>query len=122
MGDRYLTLMVYAYSRDAGGRMTDLPISFSEWEPTLAGFESTRTSFYGSKETKALGLRILPLLAKESMLYIEGEELNELKNEVEILLRNLTASDDYWYFRLKNILLAIETAKAHNGNAGVAIG
>ena len=116
-----MTLKVHAYVRDSDGGMEFLPVPSSEGAPELAGFESTRYTFYGSEEAKKLGLKILPTLAEVYGVHIEGETLNELKKEVEILLKCLSAVDEYWPFRLNNILRAIEVAKAHAPDGCVVI-
>ena len=112
-----MTLMVCAY-RLAKGEWIDLDVpSPLGGEPTLAGLEATRFNFYGSDKAKRLGLKILPQLATNN-IYAEGmEELDALRAEVKILFDNLDSSDDYWPFRLGNILRAIECAKQY-GDAG----
>lgn len=116
-----MTLSVKAYIRDRDGQVVYLPIPSSGGNPHLAGFESTRYTFYGSKEAKKLDLSILPLLAEQYGVHIEGKKLDQLKEEVETLLKNLPVSDDYWPFRLNNILRAIEVAKAHAPDGCVVI-
>jgi hypothetical protein len=116
-----MTLTVHAYVRDSDGEMEFLPVPSSEGAPELAGIESTRYTFYGSVEARKLGLTILPMLAEVYGVHIEGENLNELQNEVETLLKSLSAPDEYWPFRLNNILRAIEVAKAHAPDGCVVI-
>jgi hypothetical protein len=89
--------------------------------PTLAGFESTRYTFYGSEESKSLGLTILPTLAHTD-IYAEGlDQLNALEAEVRILFDKFGPSESYWHFRLGNILRAIEAAKQYGELGRVVI-
>jgi len=112
-----MTLMVCAY-RLANGEWIDLDIPCpSGGEPTLAGFEATRFNFYGSDKAKRLGLTILPQLARGNICAEGTDELYALRAEVQILFDSLDPSDDYWPFRLGNILMTIETANKY-GNAG----
>ena len=115
-----MTLMVCAH-RLANGEWIDLDVPCpSGGEPTLAGFEATRFNFYGSDKANGLGLKILPQLAKDN-IYAEGiEELDALQAEVQILFDSLDSSDDYWPFRLGNILRAIDCAKQY-GDCGRVI-
>ena len=90
----------------------------------LAGFESTRVSFYGSEHARKLGLVLLPMLAQQD-IHASGADLAILERETRLLLDNLEATTDhgYWSFRLNNILEAIRLAKSvANGVGQVYIG
>jgi hypothetical protein len=65
-----------------------------EWETPasphneLAGFESWRTSVWGSEAVKQLGLTLLPSLAVRD-LYVSGQALDDLDEEVRTLQDSL---------------------------------
>lgn len=86
----------------------------------LAGFESTRLSFYGSEYARSLGLVLLPTLAHGD-IYASGDDLAMLEREVRLLLDNLDPAADraYWSFRLNNILEAVRVAKAVSDGLGI---
>ena len=113
-----MSLLVNAYRIDANGRWIDLPADQNNYD--LAGFESTRRTFYGSEKSIQLGLKILPELAHND-IYAKGEEqLDALGAEVSVLRNSLDPSDDHWHFRLGNILRAIQLAKPY-GDAGMVV-
>ena len=116
-----MSLSVNAYHIDANGKWIDLETGPPEGPNyTLAGFESTRHTFYGSEKSIQLGLTILPGLANGD-IYAKGEkQIAALNAEVKVLLENLDPSDDYWQFRLGNIIRAIEAAKPY-GDAGMVV-
>jgi len=113
-----VTLSVYARKMLPDGTMVDL----APTEPynELAGFESTRLSFYGSAYVRSMGLVLLPKLAHAN-IHVSGDELELLEREVRILLDKLDSAElrEYWSFRLKNILEAIRLAKAVSDGVGI---
>jgi hypothetical protein len=93
----------------------------------LAGPESWRRAIYGSLTLQKLGLRQLSILV-EGDLYAEGDDLKELKSEVEqiqsqieTLSIELKIDPKSLGFRLDNILAAIHVASLER-NGGVYIG
>jgi hypothetical protein len=114
-----------------------------EWEtPTPpssehAGFESWRTSVWGSASARGLGLRILASLAKGD-LYVSGQRLAELDAEVKQLQASLRSfvdellaqgvhivanADPYEtiQLRLSNIAEAVRLARAIPDGAGEVV-
>lgn len=86
----------------------------------LAGHEVKRWEFYGSEKSKSLGLMMLPSLAYGD-IYAKGpKQLSALEAEVQILFDKFGQTDDYWHFRLGNILRAIEVAKPY-GEQGMVV-
>ena len=121
--DNIMSLLVNAFRRGDKGEMIFLDPSDHSQE--LAGFESFRTTFYGSQTARNFGLRLLPSLA-EADLYVEGRELASLREEAELVLQNINLFTDEaaadWEvldLRIKNILGAIDRARQANG--GVVI-
>lgn len=117
-----MTLSVYPYKRNDNLEIEYLtvPPEYSE----IAGLEATRWSFWGSNRVRDIGLLQLPKLTSED-IYAEGDELPQLKKEIETLQRRLAdicneREQEYWQFILSNILAAIQIAEANNG--GVYIG
>jgi len=87
----------------------------------LAGFESWRSSVYGSAAVRRRGGRFLPQLA-EADLVLEGDDLIAFKEECALLLRDVVglSSDlnvdvESLGFRLSNIAAATEQAIAVRG-------
>lgn len=113
-----VTLSVYAKEKLPDG--TTVELVPTEPHNELAGFESTRWSFYGSEYTRSLGLVLLPTLAHAN-IHASGDELDVLEREVRILLDHLDFVEDrtYWSFRLNNILEAVRRAKAVLDGRGV---
>jgi hypothetical protein len=60
-----------------------------EHHEMLAGFERCRSQLYGAAIAKALGCVLLPKL-KEMDIYAVGPELGVLKNDVQLLLDNIS--------------------------------
>ena len=118
-----MSLLVNAYTRDNGGEMVILePNDHSE---ELAGFEVFRKTFYGGQTARSLGLRLLPVLA-ETDLYAEGQDLDVLQAEAELVLQNVDrfvdeaeAAAETLRFRVQNILNATMRARAENGGVVV---
>jgi len=78
-----MTLNVNVYQHDEAGEMI-----FHDTEDhadTMAGFEVCRTSLYGSELAHSLGLVLLPSLAGAN-IYASGEEVMQLKAEVEVII------------------------------------
>ena len=117
-----MTLSVNAYYIDSDGNEVDIAFPSESTANNVAGFESCRNTFYGSDQVKELGLNLLPLLKNQAVIYAEGDELETLQSEINILLSNLEKFDEiYWGFRLNNILTAIKLAKNFK-NGRVSIG
>ena len=92
-----------------------------EGAASIAGFESTRTTLWGSRACVELGAVFLPRLAKQD-LWVWPHELERFRAEVDHLLKNVellaagTRYDvDYISFRLGNFrsaaLLALGTGR-----------
>jgi len=109
-----VTLTVDAFKLDEDGGFVWLPL-----QSDLAGFNSARHNFYGSKAARDAGLTLLPSLREIVPLTVIGPDLELLRREVQIL-RTLVKTDqaEYWNFRLDNILLAIEEAEKHGPSSG----
>jgi hypothetical protein len=106
-----MSLIVSPYKR--------LPDGSTEWlnvanhSAELAGFESTRQTFWGSATTKALGLSLLSTLASGD-IWAEGADLDLLEAEIATLSRHLDLFPDqqaYWRVRLANVITAIQIAR-----------
>ena len=83
-----MSLSVNVYTTDDDGKMVmHDPKEYSE---TLAGFESYRTTLYGGELAKKLGFKVLPTLASTN-IYAKGQEVNKLKLEAEIMMREASA-------------------------------
>lgn len=112
-----MTLCVDAYTRDENGKAIALPL-----QSDLAGFESTRQTFYGGERAIAAGLVLLPTLANQSQVDVSGPELLILRKEVELLKAGLSVEEmAYWNFRLNNILAAIDAALPYGDKGFVSI-
>lgn len=99
----------------------------------VAGPEVWRTTVYGSYEARSLGLTLLPTLAKHD-INVQGEELNRLGEEINILIQNvvlfaaippplvraMNEERDEILARFANIANAVTEAQELNG--GVEIG
>jgi hypothetical protein len=81
-----MSLLVHAFIYDENKEMQFIEKDRSD---ELAGFESCRKKFYGNAISKALDLKILPTLAVESNLFVCFDDLQDLKEEVELMLNNL---------------------------------
>ncbi|WAS97965.1 hypothetical protein [Nannocystis punicea] len=117
-----MTLITHAYVREADGGMRTL-----DAEPPrndLAGPERWRVTVYGSDAARALGLTLLPTLATEDV-YAEGEELDVLEREIQVMLANTARWPaiglEQLRFRFFNILEAIRLARAE-AHGGVYVG
>jgi hypothetical protein len=118
-----MSLIVCPYKRLADGSVEWLNVA--EHGSELAGFESTRQTFWGSDTTKALGLLLLPMLASAD-IWAEGADLDLLETEIDILCSHLDLFPDqqeYWQIRLANVRKAVQSAKQlRDGQGGVYIG
>jgi hypothetical protein len=116
--DDPMSLIVLAQKRLPDGSTEDLIPTPPHND--LAGFESTRLSFYGSERARNLGLVLLPVLAHQD-IHASGADLAILERETRLLLDNLDVATDhaYWSFRLNNILEAIRLAKSVTNGVGV---
>ena len=87
-----MSLSVDVYTTDDNGEMVlHDPKDYSE---TLAGFESYRTEVYGSELAMRLRFKVLPTLASTD-IYAKGQEVNKLKTEAEIMMREASAFAEY---------------------------
>lgn len=118
-----MSLLVNAYRRNDAGEMVFLDPDDGSKE--LAGFEVYRKTFYGGEAAQSLGLRLLPSL-RETDLYVEGEDLNKLQSEAQLVAQNIQlfvaeAGDNAEGLlpRIRNILDAIDRARKDHG--GVVI-
>ena len=87
-----MSLLVHSYILDENGKMV-FPDRENASE-TLAGFEDYRTTLYGGEVAKRLGFKVLPTLASTN-IYAKGQEVNQLKAEAEIMMREAAAFAEY---------------------------
>ncbi|MCN9242663.1 hypothetical protein NGF19_17990 [Streptomyces sp. RY43-2] len=119
-----LCVDVYVVGEDDQMRVLDVPASASD----LAGFESWRTTVWGSDAVRALGARFFPALATGELVTVAPDEVDEFLGECALIRRNLEhvtpAADSTQSHathvqqisqRLKNIEDAAERAKAVAG-------
>jgi hypothetical protein len=121
-----MTLIVHPYRRGPNGEVIRLEAKPSHPHNDLAGFEASRHRLWGAPVMLKLGLELLPSLA-EYDLYVENEQLDQLKAELETILAalpELTSAthhdEEFIRFRVGNIAEAIRLARAAGG--GVYIG
>lgn len=118
-----MSLIVSAYKRLPDGSVEWLDVA--DHSNDLAGFESSRRTFWGSDTVKALGLSLLPTLAS-SDIWAEGADLVLLESEIDTLSSHLDLFPDqqeYWRVRLANVKTAIQSAKRLSaGQGGIYIG
>lgn len=107
-----MTLTVDVYIKMPNGKEEPL-----ELLSNLAGFESTRYTFYGSEFAKAMGLKLFPTLAEGGFIELDGDALDELRRETLMLYEHVigTEIEEYWTFRLNNIFNAIDAARHFDG-------
>jgi hypothetical protein len=86
----------------------------------IVGVEILRKTLYGSPPLRSLGLKLLPLLESQD-LFVEGEDLVQLRSECEIILNNLDRikkelgfDHDFVTNRIQNILDIIQIVKENN--------
>jgi hypothetical protein len=124
-----MTLIVHAYRRDPATSAThDLDERPVGPRNDLAGFESWRTTVWGSAVVIGLGATVLPSLATGD-IHAEGAELDQLASELAILIANVarvasvTGVDEFSLrFRLDNIVEAVRLARSAGRCGGVYIG
>jgi hypothetical protein len=118
-----MSLLVSPYKRRSDGTIEWLDLSAPGSD--LAGVESSRQSFWGSPEARALGLTLLPQLAQGD-IWVEGSDLTTLEHEITLLMASLdrfAGQESYWYPRLANVQAAVAIAKdVPEGQGGVYIG
>ena len=123
-----MSLLIYPYKRNSKTntieRLTTKP---TESQNELFGFENWRKTVWGSNTLKDLNCDLLCSL-KHKDIYAENENILLLKNEIEILKKNipfisiqLKIDKKSFEFRLDNALEAIRIAMT-NPNYGVYIG
>jgi hypothetical protein len=93
----------------------------------LFGFEVYRYKLWGADIMVSLGLTIHPTLKNGAWLVLEGDDLDEVKNEGQIVPENLSLiaqetplDEETIRFRAQNLIDAIKLAKEIGG--GVSIG
>ena len=75
---------VFVREPDGGIRILDVPDDVYR----SGGFESWRTTVWGSEFVRSLGARFLPVLADDD-LYVEAGEVPEFRREVALLRSRL---------------------------------
>lgn len=122
-----MSLIIYPYQRDhSTNEMIFLDDHIIAPHNDIFGFESWRYSVWGSKVLANMNCNILNSL-KSTNIYAEGDELNMLKKEFDLILNSLDniqeelqVSPNLIEFRVKNGLEAIRVAQSVN-NGGVVI-
>lgn len=79
-----LLVEVFVREPDGGIRILDVPDDVYR----SGGFESWRTTVWGSEFVRSLGASFLPVLAGDD-LYVEAEEVPEFRREVALLRSRL---------------------------------
>ena len=115
-----MSLLVNVYVLDENGKMLFRDSKNSSEE--LAGFEVYRTEVYGSELAKRLGFKVLPTLASNN-IHAKGQEINQLKAEAEIIMREASAFAEQFKndaetikYRADNIRKACIRARKMQGN------
>ncbi|MFE1438553.1 hypothetical protein [Streptomyces sp. NPDC058739] len=83
-----MSLLVDVFVRDADGEMRVLDVPDDVYRS--GGFESWRTTVWGSEVVRSLGARFLPVLA-ETDLEVEADQVPEFRSEVALLRAHLEA-------------------------------
>lgn len=81
-----MSLLVEVFVRDPDGKLRILDVPADVYQS--GGFESWRTTVWGSESVRALGARLLPLLA-DADLHVEAGEVPALLREVAVLRTHL---------------------------------
>ena len=121
-----MSLMVYIVSKDTNINTDELEKQIPNAHNLLFGFEVYRETVWGNEIMKELGCHMIYSL-RDGDIYAFGENLQELKRELSVILSNLdifknkSIGDDYIEFRVKNALAAITVAEKYKG-VGVYIG
>jgi hypothetical protein len=79
-----LLVEVFVREPDGGIRILDVPDDGYQ----SGGFESWRTTMWGSRFVRSLGARFLPVPAGQD-LYVEAEDVPEFRREVALLRSRL---------------------------------
>lgn len=79
-----LLVEVFVREPDGGIRILDVPDDVYQ----SGGFESWRTTVWGSEFVRSLGARFLPVLAEQD-LYVEAGDVPEFQREVALLRSRL---------------------------------
>lgn len=79
-----LLVEVFVREPDGGLRILDVPDDVYQ----SGGFESWRTTVWGSEFVRSLGARFLPVLAEQD-LYVEAGDVPEFQREVALLRSRL---------------------------------
>ena len=115
-----MTLVVSVHQRNPESGEFD-PDLVAETGADLAGFESWRSSVYGSAAVRRRGGRFMPQLAGADLV-LEGDDLIAFKEECALLLRDvvglsteLNVDVETSRFRLSNIAAATDPAIAVRG-------
>ncbi|MFB7508756.1 hypothetical protein [Streptomyces broussonetiae] len=77
-----MSLLVEVFVREPDGRMRILDVPDDVYQS--GGFESWRTTVWGSPTVRSLGARFLPLLAEDD-LCVEPAQVSGLHDEVALL-------------------------------------
>ncbi|MGW0770317.1 hypothetical protein [Streptomyces sp. NPDC002676] len=83
-----MSLLVDVFVREPDGELRILDVPDEVYQS--GGFESWRTTVWGSEFVRSLGARLLPVLADRD-LYVEHEQVPDLLREVALLRDNLDA-------------------------------
>lgn len=81
-----MSLLVEVFVREPDGRRRILDVPDDVYRS--GGFESWRTTVWGSECVRSLGARFLPVLAEEN-LWVEAEDVPEFRREVALLRSRL---------------------------------
>ncbi|MGW2720896.1 hypothetical protein [Streptomyces sp. NPDC001492] len=81
-----MSLLVDVFVREPDGRMRILDVPDDVYQS--GGFESWRTTVWGSEFVRSLGARFLPVLADDD-LYVEAGDVPEFRREVALLRSRL---------------------------------
>ncbi|MET7689762.1 hypothetical protein ABZT06_17575 [Streptomyces sp. NPDC005483] len=81
-----MSLLVEVFVREPDGKVRILDVPEGVYQS--GGFESWRTTVWGSEFVRSLGARFLPVLASGD-LYVEAEDVPEFRSEVELLRSRL---------------------------------
>ncbi|MFJ8784915.1 MULTISPECIES: hypothetical protein [unclassified Streptomyces] len=77
-----MSLLVDVFVREPDGKRRILDVPDGVYQS--GGFESWRTTVWGSEFVRSLGARFLPVLAYQD-LYVEAEDVPEFRREVALL-------------------------------------
>ncbi|MFE1956343.1 hypothetical protein ACFW9D_38395 [Streptomyces sp. NPDC059524] len=81
-----MSLLVDVFVRDPDGTLHILDVPDDVYQS--GGFESWRTTVWGSDKVRSLGARLLPLLAEDD-LYAEPDQVPRLLDEVALVRERL---------------------------------